>query len=402
MTNRLKAEVQATPSERELLADAIETMSPPIAETMGAPIAETISPPITETIRPPIALYRSDERFEISAAGLTAWRQSEAFARVLAFYLGYPSRSLQSDEARAFLHHLIVMRRPEHVLELGTWYAGTAEVIARALWEVNHGHLETIDPFGAERCPQAIAAFPQPIRERISFHPVNSGDYFDKAIVAGRLYDLVLIDGNHELEFALFDLMCAARLMRPGGLIVLDNVDQPGPRFATKLFLDRNPEWLDIAGVVGRLDRATPLELPQPSFPDTKFYLLGAPPIFAVGDTPRSFGSIETDRSEVDGIELELAAPPRGSLHIQVYSRTFGMVQPEELECRQTFDLSFSDMPEDPYIRIPLDRALRSAISDIGVIRRIEILLAFVGERELALRSPPLPYPARHGKSLGR
>jgi hypothetical protein len=35
------------------------------------------------------------------------------------------------------------------------------------------------------------------------------------------------------------------------------------------------------------------------------------------------------------------------------------------------------------------------------VIRRIEILLAFTGEQALALRSPPLPYPARHGKSIG-
>jgi len=293
------------------------------------------------------------------------------------------------------------MRRPEHALELGTWYAGTAEVMARALWEADHGHLETIDPFGAERCPPAIAAFPPQIRERVFFHPVNSGDHFDKAIGDGRLYDLVLIDGNHELEFALFDLMCAARLMRPSGLIVLDNIDQPGPRFASKLFLDQNSEWRDIAGVIGRLDPAAPLAVPQPSFPDTKFYLIEAPPFYVVRDVPRSFGSIVTDCSKVDGVELELAAAARGTLHIQVYSRTFGMVQPEELECRQSFALSFSDMPQDPHIRIPLDRPLRSAVSDAGVYRRIEILLAFVGERELALRSPPLPYPARHGKSLG-
>ncbi len=26
---------------------------------------------------------------------------------------------------------------------------------------------------------------------------------------------------------------------------------------------------------------------------------------------------------------------------------------------------------------------------------------AFTGEQTLALRSPPLPYPARHGKSIG-
>lgn len=113
-----------------------------------------------EPIKPLVPLYGSREKFDISAAGLATWRRSEAFERVFAFYRNYPTRSLQSDEARAFLHHLIVMRRPERALELGTYEAGTAEVMARALWETAHGHLETIDPFGGERCPPIIAAFP--------------------------------------------------------------------------------------------------------------------------------------------------------------------------------------------------------------------------------------------------
>jgi hypothetical protein len=116
---------------------------------------------------------------------------------------------------------------------------------------------------------------------------------------------------------------------------------------------------------------------------------------------PRSFGSIETDRAAVDGIELELAAPARGTLHVQIYVRTFDGVEPEELECLQSFALELPRLPEDPHIRLPLDRPLHSSIpSGRGVKRRIEILLAFTGEGTLALRSPPLPYPARHGKSI--
>ena len=164
-----------------------------------------------EPIKPLTPLYGSREQFEISAAGLDAWRQSELFARVVSFYKDYPLRSLQSNEARALLHHLIVMRRPERALELGTYHAGTAEVMARALWEAGHGHLETVDPFGGERCPPIIAALPPQLRERITFLSVNSGFHFDRAIGNGVLYDMVLIDGNHEFEFALFDLLCAAR-----------------------------------------------------------------------------------------------------------------------------------------------------------------------------------------------
>jgi hypothetical protein len=355
-----------------------------------------------EPIMPLTPLYGSREQFDISAAGLAAWRQSETFARVVSFYKDYPLRSLQSNEARALLHHLIVMRRPERALELGTYHAGTAEVMARALWEAGHGRLETIDPFGGERCPPIIAALPPQLRERISFRPVNSSFHFDRAIGNGVLYDLVLIDGNHEFEFALFDLLCAARIIRPNGLIVLDNVDQPGPRFATKQFLEHHPEWLDLTDVIGRTDPAAPLAAPQPSFPDTKFYVLEAPPYYPVTTIPHSFGSIETDRAEVDGIELELAAPACGTLHIQIYVRTFSGVDPEELEYLQSVALNIPKLPEDPRVRLPLDQPLRSArAAGEGVIRRIEILLAFTGEQTLALRSPPLPYPARHGKSIG-
>ena len=82
--------------------------------------------------------------------------------------------------------------------------------------------------------------------------------------------------------------------------------------------------------------------------------------------------------------------------------RTFSGVEPEELECLQSVALDLAQLPEDPHIRLPLERPLHSArAAGKHVIRRIEILLAFTGEQVLALRSPPLPYPARHGKSIG-
>lgn len=58
--------------------------------------------------------------------------------------------------------------------------------------------------------------------------------------------DLILIDGNHDFEFALFDLQMAARLMRPGGIVVMDNAEQSGPFYAAKQFLDRNPAWREL------------------------------------------------------------------------------------------------------------------------------------------------------------
>ena len=347
-------------------------------------------------MKPLIPLCRLDEKFEISSAGLAAWRRSDAFQQVFAAYRNYPAQSLQSDEARALLHYLIVRRRPELVLEIGTFAAGTSEVMARALWEAGYGHLETIDPYGAERCPPLIAALPAELQERISFRPVTSAAHFDQAIGRGVIYDMVLIDGSHELEFALFDLMCAARLMRPRGLIVLDNIEQPGPRYATKLFLESHPQWRDIAGVVGKIDAAAPFADAPPSFPDTKFYILEAPPYYAIRDVPRSFGAINSDWADVEGVELELASPVRGTLHVQVYVRSFGGQDPEELVAQQSFRLNYPRLKGNLRQRFALETPLPGKAQGNALHRRIEIVLAFSGKGELGIGSPPMPYPARH------
>ena len=131
---------------------------------------------------------------------------------------------------------------------------------------------------------------------------------------------------------------------------------------------------------------------PIPSIGRTDFYLIEAPPHHAVGGVPRSFGPVACDRAEVDGIDLDLAAAARGTLHLQVYARTFGLQEPEELQCQQRFALDRAAGP----VRLPLARPLRTAVHAEGLPRRVEIVLAFVGDGDLALRSPPMPYPARH------
>ena len=57
---------------------------------------------------------------------------------------------------------------------------------------------------------------------------------------------VVFVDGNHDYEFALFDIGRAAKYMTPGGFIFVDNVAQPGPFFAARDFLSANPGWREI------------------------------------------------------------------------------------------------------------------------------------------------------------
>ena len=341
--------------------------------------------------RPLAPLYRPDERFDISAVGLQEWYRSDCFRRVAEFYTAYPERSLFSDNGRALLHHLIVMLRPERLLEIGTMYAGTTEVLARATWEAGRGHVETLDPYGAERCPALIAEFMPKLRERVTFRARSSAIHLDQIIAGAGFYDFVLIDGSHELEFAAFDLEGSARVMRPNGIIVLDNIEQIGPRFATKHFLERHPEWIDVAGVVGTMAANRPLVRPTPSFPDSFNFVLQAPPYYVINGVPRSFGAQRVDRGEVRGIELDLAAPADGVVHIQAIVRTFGVMPTEEVSGTAELALRAGPGP----VKVPLPEPVQSQVSDRdGIDRRIEIILAFTGGT-LKLAAPPGAYPAR-------
>src|SRR5206468_573781 len=62
---------------------------------------------------------------------------------------------------------------------------------------------------------------------------------------------LAFVDGNHNFEYALFDVIRSADFLAPDGAIVIDNMDQEGPRQAAARFLQWNPAWrLYAAGKV--------------------------------------------------------------------------------------------------------------------------------------------------------
>lgn len=323
----------------------------------------------------------------ISGPSLQAFHQSELFGRLSEVYRGYPAHSLQSDAARAILHHLVVSTGCKLALEIGSYHCGTTEVLARALHEVGGVRLDTIDPYGATRCPPIIAEWPEELRSLVRFQAVNSGSYFEQAFSSTDAFDFILIDGNHEYEFALFDLWSAARIVRPNGIIVLDNIEQPGPKFATRDFMRQNPGWVDVAGVLGQIDRVGPLDLPPPSFPGTMFYIIQAPPHYMVGPTPRSFGVFATPSANVDGIHLDIAQGQTGTLHIQVFGRTFGVVIPEQILASHRIQLNGHVGP----LKVALPSPIRSALQG-DLPRRVEVILAFEGALPMALSAPPTPY----------
>src|SRR5262249_48289005 len=114
-----------------------------------------------------------------------------------------------------------------------------------------------------------------------------------------------------------------------------------------------------------------------------------------VNDVPRSFGSINSNWDVVEGVRLELAEPVEGTLHVQVFLRTFGMTQPEEVEGQRSFALKMHPEAEDRSGRGALDKPLRGAPQGSGQQRRIEIVVAYTGSGPAGLKVPPTPYPAQ-------
>ena len=60
-----------------------------------------------------------------------------------------PSKSLLAPDARAFLDRLVRLMEATAVLEIGTYFAGATEVMARALSESTQGQIITIDGMDA-------------------------------------------------------------------------------------------------------------------------------------------------------------------------------------------------------------------------------------------------------------
>ena len=275
---------------------------------------------------------------------IAAVMASPEYAAVHAYFSLYPGRSLMSDHSRSVLYSLARLMRPQLIAEIGTLHAGTTEVFARALWQNGGGVVHTADPYGGERCPAIIAQWPEELQRHAQFHAKSSMDFFSRMVLESKTFDLLLIDGNHDYEYALFDLQMAARLVRPGGIVVMDNAEQSGPFKAARLFLAANPAWREIGSAIADYHPFKPFERERASLPDTSFVLLHAPDYLSIGDGPHSWGQAWIDTPQLNGLRFQVAQPCRGSLLYQIYLRGFAnanrWVKEERIEGSVRIDLT--------------------------------------------------------------
>ena len=280
---------------------------------------------------------------------------------------------------RALSYVLIRMLRPQLVVEIGTLNGGTSELFAQALMANGQGMLTTVDPYGGDRVPAIIRSWANELSRFVDFRPINSMELFAELANNRQRPDLIFVDGNHEYEYALFDLLSSARVVRREGVIIMDNYDLPGVIGACRSFEADNTDWQPVhfcahPAFGSREDRMRFDSL-------YRFYV--APSSISVGNRPAEFFSGNLQADGVRGFRLDLAEPsPGGRLYYQIYLRIYpwdlhlGVGDIEELSANGSISVEAGAKHTD----VPLSVPLVTPRPMEGYNRRVDIALLFEGD----------------------
>jgi predicted O-methyltransferase YrrM len=320
---------------------------------------------------------------------LPAIMQSAEFPETVGFFAHNPaaSRSLVSPDTQALLYTLIRNLRAEWVVEIGSFRCGTAEAMCRALHANGTGRLLTVDPFGGRTVPDILAWWPDELQHHVRYMHMNSADFYIEIEKQGLRPDLVFVDGNHDYEFALFDIQCAARRIARGGFICIDNISQPGPFFAAVDFLKANPDWTECGTSSGRYDVSKAFDRERTSIHNTDMTVLRAPATWSVEARPRTSGELSWASNIVRGIRLSPAPGNHaGVLHVQCVMRGFGTAGQVEITGQATLALDGQSPTVSAEFEPPI--ALEGDFARFGV----EPWLIWEGETPLRLVAEPSIY----------
>lgn len=320
---------------------------------------------------------------------------SELLKQASSVFEHYPTNVLLNAQSRAVLYFLTRFLKPDRLLEIGTYKAGSSEIIARALRMNGKGQLTTIDPFGKTRVPSILETWPYSLKKHLIFLPLSSMDCFMQ-LNEGHNFDLIFIDGNHSYEYALYDLNMAAKHINPGGVVVLDNVEQTGVYWAAKSFLSTYSGWKELGNSIAQHDPRHPFSSMHPSFPETSFLLLQAPEHLFINQWPSAFETKSVAEVNLSGFEFQFNEKHgAGHVHAQTFFRSFwhgdhsNKGEPEQLMHISDFLLE----KEATQYKLLFPTPLRSTHTPEYSYRTIELILTWNPENageNLEMTSKPL------------
>lgn len=310
------------------------------------------------------------------------------FAETIRYFAesGSTSGALLPPAAQALLYTIIRNQRPEQVLEIGTFKGGTTAAMARAVHLNGMGTVHTVGPFDAEHFGANFRHWSHPLQRVVRFYPVNSMSFFMQAEDERLSLDLALVDGNHDYEYATFDILTAARFLVPGGFMFVDNISQVGPFRAAIDFLRENPTWIDCGmhPLPKTFERA--FDRTRSNVPNTDFAIFRSPRARAINAIPQTFGNIGWSSDPVNGIRLSTEPSPSGTLCIECILRAFREDRIVEIDGLKVQAVAANETN----IEIRLDNALQAE----GEYPRhmVETWLTWNGDRPLQLLQPPVHF----------
>ncbi|MGH2681230.1 MAG: class I SAM-dependent methyltransferase [Actinomycetota bacterium] len=133
-----------------------------------------------------------------------------------------------------------------HTIEIGLGYGLSALYIGEALLSGGSTGAQhvVVDPYQTARFDDCGLQLLDEagLEELVEFHGEESQVVLPRFLSEGRDFDLAFVDGNHRFDGVFLDLVYLGRLLRPGGVVFVDDYQLPAVARATA-FCVANLGW---------------------------------------------------------------------------------------------------------------------------------------------------------------
>ena len=138
--------------------------------------------------------------------------------------------SIEREQGEA-LSELAIAEGAEQTIEVGLALGMSALFLCQAVVGRGGSHV-AIDPFQESSWSGAglLTLEEAGVRDQVEVIEEESQLALPRLVSEGRTFDLAFVDGDHRFEAALIDLYFMTRLVRPQGLIVMDDTWMPSIR----------------------------------------------------------------------------------------------------------------------------------------------------------------------------
>lgn len=140
-------------------------------------------------------------------------------------------------------------------IEIGLAFGVSALRICEGLIASGHPGARhvVLDPFQARSFSnRGLQALEEAgVTSLVEFHAEMSQVALPGFLKEGRTFDFGFVDGNHRFDSVFLDLFYLGRLVRRGGVIVLDDYDLPGIRRAVSFYLTNLGWWVEETSPAG-------------------------------------------------------------------------------------------------------------------------------------------------------